>query len=174
MFVCVALLSQMLYVKCLSALSCYLRCYMSNVCVRCLVISDLVYHEVLDIVNTFRKITNADIGGNAETKLSHHLSNRKIKEFGKNLNKMIRFMEVHGNPFCINKDDTKLKNFVTQIYATESVAGSFFPLKLPMSFKIISKMCTSIKQVWYQIESKSLTCYQLTIKIPRNLLTQKM
>ena len=114
----------------------------------------LVYHEVLDIVTTFRKITNADIGGNTETKLSHHLSNRKIKEFGENLNKMIRFMEVHGNPFCINKDDTKLKNFVTQIYATESVAESFY--QFPVE---ITNECTSIKPDWYQIESKSLTCY---------------
>ena len=97
----------------------------------------LVYHEVLDIVNTFRKITNADIGGNTETKLSHYLSNRKIKEFGENLNKMIRFMGVHGYPFCINKDDTKLKNFVTQIYITESVAESFyqFPVEITNEFQ---------------------------------------
>ena len=57
MFVCVVLLSQMLYVKCLCVLSllsqmlyvkclcvlfCYLRCYMLNVCVCCSVISDVI------------------------------------------------------------------------------------------------------------------------------------
>ena len=41
MFVCVVWLSQMLYVKCLCVLSGYLRCYMLNVCVCCLVISDV-------------------------------------------------------------------------------------------------------------------------------------
>ena len=35
MFVCVVLFSQMLYVKCLCVLFCYLRCYMLNVCVCC-------------------------------------------------------------------------------------------------------------------------------------------
>ena len=33
MFVCVVLLYQMLYVKCLCVLSCNIRCYMLNVCV---------------------------------------------------------------------------------------------------------------------------------------------
>ena len=42
MFVCVVSLSQMLCVKCLSVLSRYLRCYMLNVCVYCLVISDVI------------------------------------------------------------------------------------------------------------------------------------
>ena len=67
----------------------------------------------------------------------HRLSNRKIKEFGENLNKMIRFMEVHDNPFCVNKDDTKLKNFVTQIYAIESVAERFyqFPVEITNEFQ---------------------------------------
>ena len=36
MFVCVVSLSQMLYVKCLSVLSRYLRCYMLNVLSRLL------------------------------------------------------------------------------------------------------------------------------------------
>ena len=40
--VCVVLLSQMLYVKCLCVLFCYLRCYMLNVCVCCSVISDVI------------------------------------------------------------------------------------------------------------------------------------
>ena len=43
MFVCVVWLSQMLYVKCLCVLSGYLRCYMLNVCVFCLVISVICY-----------------------------------------------------------------------------------------------------------------------------------
>ena len=42
MFVCVVWLSQMSYVKCLCVLSGYLRCYMLNVCVCCLVISDVI------------------------------------------------------------------------------------------------------------------------------------
>ena len=42
MFVCVVPLSQMLYVKCLWVLSRYLRCYVLNVCVCCLVISDVI------------------------------------------------------------------------------------------------------------------------------------
>ena len=42
MFVCVVSLYQMLYVKCLCVLSCYIRCYMLNVCVCCLVISDVI------------------------------------------------------------------------------------------------------------------------------------
>ena len=43
---------------------------------------------------------------------------------------MISFMQTHGNPFCINHNDTKLKNFVTQVYAEHSVAESL--LKYPV------------------------------------------
>ena len=35
MFVCLASLSEMIYVKCLCVLSPYLRCYLLNVCVSC-------------------------------------------------------------------------------------------------------------------------------------------
>ena len=42
MFECVVWLSQMLYDRSLRVLSSYLRCYMLNVCVCCLVISDVI------------------------------------------------------------------------------------------------------------------------------------
>ena len=42
MLVCIVWLSQMLYVKCLCVLSGYLRCYILNVCLFCLVISDAI------------------------------------------------------------------------------------------------------------------------------------
>ena len=42
---CVVSLSQMLYVKCLCVLSRYLRCYILNVRVCCLVISDVIVSQ---------------------------------------------------------------------------------------------------------------------------------
>ena len=90
----------------------------------------LVFHEVLDIANIFLEITGADIGGNTESRLPHHLQDSKIKEFNNNVDKMVSFMQTHGNPFCTNHNDRKLKNFVTQIYAENSVAESL--LKFPV------------------------------------------
>ena len=49
MFVCVVLLYQMLYVKCLCVLSRYLRCYMLNVCVCCL-LSQMLYVKCLCVL----------------------------------------------------------------------------------------------------------------------------
>ena len=51
MFVGVVSLSQMLYVKCLRVLSRYLRCYMLNVCVCCLVISDVICQMFVCVVS---------------------------------------------------------------------------------------------------------------------------
>ena len=96
----------------------------------------LVFHEVLDIVNTFREVTGADIGGNTETHLPRHLQDTKIKEFNNNVDKMVSFMQTHGNPFSINHNDTNLKNFVTQVYAENSVAESLlkFPVETEKEF----------------------------------------
>ena len=52
MFVGVVSLSQMLYDKCLCVLSRYLRCCMINVCVCCLVISD-VYDKCLCVLSRY-------------------------------------------------------------------------------------------------------------------------
>ena len=51
MFVCVVSLSQMLSVKCLCVLSRYLRCYLLNVCVCCLVISDVICQMFVCVVS---------------------------------------------------------------------------------------------------------------------------
>ena len=51
MFVCVVSLSQMLYVKCFCVLSRYLRCYVLNVCVCCLVISDVMCEMFVCVVS---------------------------------------------------------------------------------------------------------------------------
>ena len=51
MFVCVVSFSQMLYVKCLCGLSRYLSCYRLNVCVRCLVISDVICQMFVCVVS---------------------------------------------------------------------------------------------------------------------------
>ena len=47
-------------------------------------------------------------------------------------------MQTHGNPFCINHNDTKLKNFVTQVYAENSVAESLlkFPVETEKEFSV--------------------------------------
>ena len=54
---------------------------------------------------------------------------------------MVSFMQTHGNPFCINHNDTKLKNFVTQIYAERSVAESLlkFPVETEKEFSDYQK-----------------------------------
>ena len=57
MFVCVVSLSQMLSVKCLCVLSRFLRCYLSNVCVCCLVISDVICQMFVCIVSLFQMLS---------------------------------------------------------------------------------------------------------------------
>ena len=57
MFVCVVSLSQMLSVKCLCVLSRYLRCYLLNVCVCCLVTSDVICQMFVCIVSLFQMLS---------------------------------------------------------------------------------------------------------------------
>ena len=56
---------------------------------------------------------------------------------GGNLSKMVKFI-VHENQYSINKNDVKLKNFVTQIYASGHVSDLFcqFPTKIVTEFEI--------------------------------------
>ena len=50
---------------------------------------------------------------------------------------MVKFI-VHENQYSINKNDVKLKNFVTQIYASGHVSDLFcqFPTKIVTEFEI--------------------------------------
>ena len=54
---------------------------------------------------------------------------------------MVSFIQTHGNTFCINHNDTTLKNFVTQVYAENSVAESLlkFPVETEKEFSDYQK-----------------------------------
>ena len=82
----------------------------------------LIYHEVLDIANVFRSVTAGDLGGNTETKLSHHLNKTKIKEINSQVDSLVRFMRSQDNPYIIDQNGTKLKNVITQIYVNRNIA----------------------------------------------------
>ena len=86
----------------------------------------LVGHETLSIANTFRSITRADRGGNNETAVHHQLQKSKINKVNSSVRKLTSFIRVRGNPYILeaHEKDIKLKNFVTEVIAENSVARS--------------------------------------------------
>ena len=63
--------------------------------------------------------------GNNENIVHHQLQKSKIAEMNSCVTKLTNFVRSTGNPYCIDiSDDTKLKNFVTQIYAEDNVVAS--------------------------------------------------
>ena len=82
----------------------------------------LTYHELLEITNVYWDITKSNKGGNTDTKLHHQLRNAKTIEVNTHIERLKLFFNSHGNPFFINNECEKLKNVVTQVYATKDVA----------------------------------------------------
>ena len=85
----------------------------------------LIFHEVLDICNWLRDLTSASKGGNTENVPHHQLKTSKITIVNEYVTSLSNFMKSYGNPFVISNSDTKLKNFVSQIYSDREVAESY-------------------------------------------------
>ena len=83
----------------------------------------LIHHDILSIANAYRSVMTSGKGGNTETTLHNQLASSRIKEYNSSLGRIVAFMKVHGNPYS-DSGDGKLKNFVTQVHAQDTVAKS--------------------------------------------------
>lgn len=79
----------------------------------------LIYHEVLDISNTFRELTNARVMEHMEV-YHHELTGRKSELFDQNVTRLLQFLEAKGNPFDTTQN-TGLYNLVTMHSVDDSV-----------------------------------------------------
>ena len=81
----------------------------------------LVYHEILEITNAFYDMTNANKFGNTENRIHHELYGSTAFRENKHIENLVDLINSHCNPWLL-EGQTKLQNFVTQIYVESEVA----------------------------------------------------
>lgn len=79
----------------------------------------LIYHEVLNITNTFRELTNTKVLEHMET-YHHKLTGKKSEVFNQNVTQLLQFLDTKGNPFNITQN-FDLHNLVTMRSVDECV-----------------------------------------------------
>ena len=81
---------------------------------------EVVYHEVLSICNTFRSLTNSNLGS-SEVLVHHELAGNFSKIYNEHVYSVLQFLESRGNPYTTSCN-TNLFNFVTDAVILRSTA----------------------------------------------------
>jgi hypothetical protein len=83
----------------------------------------LIYHEVLQISNTFRELTSLNVNNHMET-CHHQLTGKKSELFDRHVLQLFDFVSDKGNPFLIADSiqlPVSLHNFVTKQMVADEI-----------------------------------------------------
>ena len=77
----------------------------------------VVYHEILAISNTFRRLTNSNPGA-SESELPHELDGNYAKVFNAQVRNITNLLIARGNPY-LPENQPQLRNIISSVHASE-------------------------------------------------------
>ena len=79
---------------------------------------EVVYHEILAISNTFRRLTNSALGA-SESELHHELDGNYAKIFNAQVTNITNFLIASGNPY-LPDSQPQLHNIISSVRVSEA------------------------------------------------------
>ena len=80
---------------------------------------EVVYHEILAISNTFRRLANSTLGA-SESELHHELDGNYAKVFNAQVTNIANILIAFGNPY-LPESQPQLRNIISSLLASETV-----------------------------------------------------